>query len=461
MEPSVGSPRRTVKRWPKLNELQLTVLQRIGNPAETTGSGDWELAKTVYALRDRGLVKTVKGEEPRWVAEITEAGRFYLEHGHPPDDALNPPPAQTGLRRAELSADELLAALAANNNVVTLENPDDTTRALWRRALHRTKREGRVPEGFHLQLRGQSQGDFVMALVEGRHPHTQYQEAKPPRIELPLENDLTHPVVSELRARLEALATVSADSLPRALLLVRALVDAAERHGHDPAIAKDNLPAIVFQSGTLASTLIIGEESEVVEQVPNPEADGKKVYGWQRVQPQLATVSTGRLTFELADNWKFPGRRRRWADRTRWRLEDKLGDVLAELDARAAIGAEQVAAEEQARAERRAEWEQAMARAREQYLEDYRYRTLLDQVNARNEARDIAEYCDALDAAADQEQNEEWAAEIRSWSQWARSRAEPGDPLRGRPTMPPDPEPKPKDLRPYLDGWSPDGPDER
>ena len=102
-----------------------------------------------------------------------------------------------------------------------------------------------------------------------------------------------------------------------------------------------------------------------------------------------------------------------------------------------------------------------MARAREQYLEDYRYRTLLDQVNARNEARDIAEYCDALDAAADQEQNEEWAAEIRSWSQWARSRAEPGDPLRGRPTMPPDPEPKPKDLRPYLDGWSPDGPDER
>jgi hypothetical protein len=70
-----------MKRWPKLNSHQLAILRRIGEPGETVSSNEWGLAKTVYALRDRGLVATLKGEKLRWSAEITDAGRLYLEHG--------------------------------------------------------------------------------------------------------------------------------------------------------------------------------------------------------------------------------------------------------------------------------------------------------------------------------------------------------------------------------------------
>ncbi|MFJ2029006.1 hypothetical protein [Streptosporangium sp. NPDC087985] len=62
----------------------MTVLQRIGKSQEPVSAKTPELARTVYALRDRGLVTTPR-KDGFWQAEITEAGRFYLEHGHHPD----------------------------------------------------------------------------------------------------------------------------------------------------------------------------------------------------------------------------------------------------------------------------------------------------------------------------------------------------------------------------------------
>ena len=42
------------------------------------------MRRSTYALRDRGLV-TVSRRGGGWRAEVTEAGRFYLQHGHHPD----------------------------------------------------------------------------------------------------------------------------------------------------------------------------------------------------------------------------------------------------------------------------------------------------------------------------------------------------------------------------------------
>lgn len=71
-------------RSDKLNERQLTLLRRINDGTESVTSHESSLAKTTYALRDRGLVETPRVDGV-WTARITPAGRFYLEHGRRPD----------------------------------------------------------------------------------------------------------------------------------------------------------------------------------------------------------------------------------------------------------------------------------------------------------------------------------------------------------------------------------------
>lgn len=71
-------------RWSPLNDRQLTLLTRIGEGTDPVTSESPELAITARALKGRGLI-TMPKHGGRWQAEITDAGRFYLEHGHHPD----------------------------------------------------------------------------------------------------------------------------------------------------------------------------------------------------------------------------------------------------------------------------------------------------------------------------------------------------------------------------------------
>src|SRR5262249_3048231 len=49
------------------------------------GSEHGHLRHTANALRDRGLI-TISKRGGVWRAEMTKDGRFYLDHGHHPDD---------------------------------------------------------------------------------------------------------------------------------------------------------------------------------------------------------------------------------------------------------------------------------------------------------------------------------------------------------------------------------------
>jgi hypothetical protein len=300
--------------------------------------------------------------------------------------------------------------------------------------------------------------ESTIELMLGEHPDTQYRRSKPPGVEIPTDEAPEHPVLVELHNRAETL-DVSSSSLWRSLQLIRTLIKEAEHRGYHVSLTDTDSTEISFALNHFQTTLSISEEREMVEELP--DYDNKKMYGWQRVQPRSASLPTGKLTIALAEGWEFRGRRRRWADRTRWSLEDKLGEIMAELDARAAIVNNREAAAERARTERRVQWEMATATAKERYLEDFRRQALLGQVNAFKQAKAIVEYCDALDALAETEPDSDRVAEIRSWTAWARSRAADLDPLSHHPSMPQDPEPGPEDLRPYLDGWSPHGPEER
>jgi hypothetical protein len=88
--------------WSRLNDRQLALLTRIGGGTDPVTSDSPELAVTARALRDRGLV-TMPRKKGRWQAEITAAGRFYLERGHHPDrPALAPRRPRAAVSEAEV-----------------------------------------------------------------------------------------------------------------------------------------------------------------------------------------------------------------------------------------------------------------------------------------------------------------------------------------------------------------------
>ncbi|MGX5213760.1 hypothetical protein ACWKT3_34560 [Streptomyces violaceus] len=82
--------------WSPLNDRQLALPTRIGDGTDPVTSDSPELALTARALKERRLI-TMPKQGGKWRAEITDAGRFYLEHGHHPD---RPEPAQRKQRLA-------------------------------------------------------------------------------------------------------------------------------------------------------------------------------------------------------------------------------------------------------------------------------------------------------------------------------------------------------------------------
>ncbi|MER6498389.1 hypothetical protein ABT218_02970 [Streptomyces sp. NPDC001455] len=72
-------------RWSPLTERQLALLGQLANAKESEEPWDPGEFRTAYALRDRGLVM-IKRSGSEVDAQVTEAGTFYIQHGHHPDD---------------------------------------------------------------------------------------------------------------------------------------------------------------------------------------------------------------------------------------------------------------------------------------------------------------------------------------------------------------------------------------
>ena len=110
----------------KLNERQLAVLRRIADGIAPITSEEWDLARTVYALRDRKLVTTSRGDG-MWTAHITDAGQFFVAHGHYPDKAPGPAVQQRGRRQSHVLPRDLLTQLHASDGTLRISDPDQAT----------------------------------------------------------------------------------------------------------------------------------------------------------------------------------------------------------------------------------------------------------------------------------------------------------------------------------------------
>jgi hypothetical protein len=183
---------------------------------------------------------------------------------------------------------------------------------------------------------------------------------------------------------------------------------------------------------------------------------------WERTncgsREKYPTSGSGALSIEIC-GYSSNGRSSRWADRTRWSLDDKLPELLREIEIRAAEAEHRKREAERAADERRRRWENAVADATTALVEEHRAKQLLGQAQRWSQAGLLREYVTAMRArtVAMTDPNEVRAA--HEWITWAEAYIERSDPLAQPLHTPASPKATPEALQPFLKGWSPYGPD--
>jgi hypothetical protein len=147
------------------------------------------------------------------------------------------------------------------------------------------------------------------------------------------------------------------------------------------------------------------------------------------------------------------GRPASWADRQTWRLEDKLPELLREVEVRAAEAEARRQEAVRREQQRVREWQAAMEHARARFAEHIRAEALTSQLERWRTVAEIRAYCDAIEERYPGGESADWVA-------WARRYADRQDPLREPPAVSAVPEKiRPDQLQPFLNGWSPYGPE--
>ncbi|MGE7434033.1 hypothetical protein [Kitasatospora sp. NPDC001175] len=334
--------------------------------------------------------------------------------------------------------------------VLRITDPSAAERLRVRRALHAARALQLVPEGHFLSYSGRDKGDLVIRMTVGEHPAHTAAHINPVPVIVDLTAEEIHPTVRD------AQVSVCTECQDRTRLILHALATAAEQRGFTvgPARQESRASLAITAHGT-AFPLFLAEGSIEVLDVDSVQ------YSWQRVTART-TQPSHQLELSIESTWAHRGRRYRWGDRQRWRLEDTLPQILREIEQRAQLDHERQLARERQKEQTRLDWQAAMDQARQKLLDANRRDVLRDQVETWHEAVRVRAYCDALEQhLVDAPAGEADTCAVREWITWARSYADRIDPLPTYPRIPPVPRASPEDLRPYLGGWSPHEPKRR
>ena len=454
--------------------------------------------RSAYALRDRGLL-VVKRSRDALHVEVTEAGKFYLKHGHHPDhpahqdDGTSPPPerepsdvpAATGEQKAprtkaktrtatkkrapksyaerpiplarRAKATKLVERLVAEGRV-TISDPSDEDVTEWRRVVDFAKRHSLVPSGKRIEKLRMWNRDLQISLVDGPHPNSLRQSAEGvPTVPVPAQLRSLHPVVAALRDDSRRLM-MPADLRKRALRLLQALAAEADRRGHEvreQPVSQRHRTHAYYYDGKHYPSAYSCREGEILLGI----GDFTYTITIDKEHPESTDPErSDKLAIDLG--YSRASRQSKWGDRKRWKLDDVLGLVLWEVETRAVEDAQRKADEERAKANREVRWQAAMDAAREQAVQAQYAAVLREHVKHWREATELREYCDALERhLAQADLAEDRVSGTREWLAWVRHYVQAIDPLQQLPGMPTSPDPKPEDLKPYLTGWSPYGPE--
>jgi hypothetical protein len=443
-----------------LSEKQVATLEWIRDGCAAV-DGAIEVSRKISAasLHGRGLA-TVKGAGATWKASITPAGRAWLE-AHP-----------TTVAEAVGGPEGLIARVLAAKGRLAIGG-DAEAKAAHEELVRLSHHAASRPRGWRLEVKNAgswAEPAYEVALV--RHFEDLVEERPVP---VPTRLTQFHPSV---RAYLDDRdrQMVSREHLARAGRILQAIADEAPRRGVElisPGSA--GLPRLVDAYGTrdpgrshLTLCAHAGSYSIRIQEVSAPSKTPVRRRPWGQRSTRAAWlddrqfefVSTGVLELVVeGPGMRYSGgyRIRDSATRT---LDERLPRVFRRIEVHR-LEAEHLAQErERAAAERRRRWEAAMAAARARYDEQARWEAFEGSSNAWHAIRRHRAFLAAAREAAgalDGRRRDELVAHL----DFAERRLDEADPL-GSPDvlLPRVRAPKPDDLKPYLDGWSPHGPDE-
>lgn len=321
-----------------------------------------------------------------------------------------------------------------------------------------------MPDGKHLVVSRGREG-FVIELKDGQTGN----ELGAEEIRVPARLTKYHGVAREFRDHTD-LQQISRKALSRALRIIHALAVEIERRGHRIKCAnapQTNRYGQRERNAKDSAHLLVTVKSHEIGLRIYEKGVGlrgaweqqKSYYEENRVNFRLGYLpsrptaydkdATGQLNISLLG---YSSRQTTWGDRKRWKLDDRLGQILRELETQADEAEERRLAREREEAERQLQWEAAMANAKRRFIEDHQLEVLRRRVHAWQEADAIRAYCDAVEARHGPAATE---PDTAAWLELAREHA---DRLQRLPTMPADPEITNEALKPYLGPWSPYGP---
>jgi uncharacterized protein YeaO (DUF488 family) len=354
---------------------------------------------------------------------------------------------------------QLIVDLLTNGGELRVSRPDITK---YEARVSAAIRYGKVPEGKQLVTKGHRWStEYVIRLQDA----PEWLRASLDPISVPSVLRRPHPVVAALQQG-KRLSGIDRPLAHRALLLVQALATEAQRrgyvvkesehktdaYGYERRETKDHFAVTVRRHSVGVQ---LRQEVDRVRHDPTAVEQAKAASdSWFRI-PKYDVTPSKRLSIHLSGGYEH--RQSKWTDSATKSLEELLPQILQEIELRAdAAEAARLAAIAEAE-ERRRQWERAMGDATRDYAEACRAKHLLQQAHDWRRARRVRDYLEAMQSVVDTIEDPDDAIAAKEWHQWAEEWAASSDPLARRLAMPVISEPKPDDLKPFLQGWSPYG----
>lgn len=409
-----------MRRNEPLTARQVEVLQWIAQNCPDGVWQDFTYKTTAYALAARGLV-TVDRRRRRWSASLTDDGQFYLLHGRYAQDTI---PAG-GVRAAGTTsgtgdfAAELLAQLTSGDGHLTMTSPSERQRAMYRRAIHFLITGHHIPEGFVLRHTGRDRGDLTIRL----QPEDEAPRPQPrPAVTVPQSAGA---VCDEVRALASQIRLpVTEPTIERALRILQAIADECLARGWSLDCDPEDDRRLRIRAGECSFELSLREKL-VDSDVPDQDKLSMAKYPWQRIPLHSKKVGSGRLTLQLGRYY----RTKSWSDQSRWSLDDKLGALFAELDARAAEAREERRRREAELLRRQQAWDSAVLTAKKAYVVELNRRRLHEQARHHAQAQQLRDYARLLTEIIDNCTDASAADATRMWQRLAREEADRIDPV--------------------------------
>ncbi|MFD8868319.1 hypothetical protein ACFV1F_28935 [Streptomyces sp. NPDC059590] len=240
--------------------------------------------------------------------------------------------------------------------------------------------------------------DLQISLLDGLHPNSGRQMPEDtPQVPVPVQLRSPHRVVAAMRDD-EGRLVMPTEPRRRALRVLQGLAAEAVRRGRrvEERPVPDRYrsrrysyngryvpPSYSRREGEL-DLVVDGFTYTVTIKQESPQA----------MDPERSE----KLMLELG--YSRSARRRQWADRKRWALEDVLGAVLQEVESRAVEDAQRKVDEERAKEERKARWQEALAAAKQRAVQAQLARVLGEQAAQLREVAVLHQYCEALEGAS-------------------------------------------------------------